>query len=137
MKSKESVKSVIIKTIVFLVFLMLDFFMMLFAFLVFAEVKEEKDITYAVRDLEEEYYEKDYTSLIDDIKLYDFYAEDVKVYKEIGDAYVLKMSCTILADSNDMAEYREKFDELSQMLENCEPQNKKIISDFIEEVRVE
>lgn len=135
LKTKTKGTNVLFKTILFIIFLIIDITMIYSSISIIIGVNESKDITRAAQRIEEYYYEKNYTNLLDYVDLYEFYGDDVKVYKEACDAYVLKMSCTIFADSNDSAEYQKNFDRLSDMLDSCDPQNEKIIAQFIEDVQ--
>lgn len=126
---------VVIKTLLFLAFTVLDVFLVYAAVFSMMMVKEDKDITYAVESAEKYYYEQNFSRLIDTVDLYDFYNDDMKVYKEACDAYVTKMQCRIYLDSGETDMYKRCLDKLNDMKASCMPQNTKLISQFIEEVQ--
>lgn len=124
----------IIKTILFAIILFVDI-TLIFSSPADDPATQGEDITYEAKQLEKNYYEKDYVSMMEIIERNSFHKEDVKVYKEAMDAYILKMRCGIYAKAGSKVEYENAFAKLQKMAANCEPENEKLFAQFVEQVK--
>ncbi len=129
MKSKRPVLK---KTIFFILFTLADIILIIGMVSAFTSSLEDRDVTYAVREVEEGYYSADYPRMLDMLELYEFYSEDFDMYWEVGKAYICSRNYSMYTDSGDTSKAQQYYDELEQMYKNCEfDENKKIISGFL------
>lgn len=125
----------IIKTLALVLILTIDYALIMNGFRAAAIPDDAEDITYEERNVEKYYYERDFISMMEEMTRNQFVADDMNVYREARDAYVLKMQCEMFKDTDSKKEYKEAFDSLTKMQENCEPENAGLIGEFIESVK--
>lgn len=128
MKNNKRLTRKITATILILV---LDFILIAYSF---SQNTEVKDVTYDAKKVEKEYYERDFVSMMERIEEQQFYGEDMKVYKEAMDAYILKMRCELYTKAGDDKAYEAAFEKLNYLAENCETENQKLFSEFVSQV---
>jgi len=124
----------IIKTIAFVIILFIDIALIVNGRKIDDTVEPTEDITYEVKTLEEDYYEQDFVSMMERIENNHLYKDDIKVYKEAMDAYILRMRCVIYSKANSMDEYNDAYSQLVDMANNCEPENKQLFAGFVSQV---
>lgn len=127
MKSKRITK----KIVAIILILILDSILIIFSF---SKSTDIKDVTYDAKKVENEYYEQDFVQMMERIEEQHFYGEDMRVYKEAMDAYILKMSCEIYLKVGDNDAYISTYNCLKMLANNCEPENAKLFADFVNQV---
>lgn len=132
--STKTIKT-IIKTLALILILTIDYALIMSGFRTAAIPDDAEDITYEERNVEKYYYERDFISMMEEMTRNQFVADDMNVYREARDAYVLKMKCEMYKDTDAKKEYNEAFESLSQMKNSCEPENADLIGEFIESVK--
>ena len=132
--STKTIKT-IIKTMALILVLMIDYALIMSGFRTAAVPDDAEDITYQAQNVEKYYYERDFISMMEELTRNNFVADDMNVYREAKDAYVLKMRCEMFKDTDSKKDYKEAFESLSKMQQNCLPENADLIGEFIESVK--
>ena len=127
--------NVIGKTIAFVIIFSIDLWLCIAFISVFKSDIDEDDITGQIHRAQEYYYEGNYSDLIEYVDLYELYNEDMALYKEAADAYILKQQCCIFDSEETQQEYNEAYNRLVEMRENCQPGNEEILDGFIEQAQ--
>lgn len=124
----------IIKTIVLVMILIMDISLIKAGKEVANRSAQGEDVTYDAKNVEEDYYERNFAWMIYTMDENLFYNSDMNVYREAKYAYILKMRCEIYQDSGANKEFDKAYTELKAMADNCEPENAKLFGEFVNQV---
>ena len=124
----------IIKTIVLILIIIMDISLIYAGKEVANRASLGDDVTYDAKNVEEDYYKRDFVRMIDTMDYNLFYNSDMAVYREAKGAYFLKMRCEIYKDAGANKEYNETYSQLKELAKNCEPENEKLFSEFVSQV---